>query len=68
MSEFIALYRGRTVGDAEIVALTAQPEIVRLFFDALAASNLSGDPDQHEEAGAPARRPVPLHTVPGGDE
>ena len=67
MSEFIALYRGRTVGDAEIVALTAQPEIVRLFFDALVSSNLSDDPNEHEVAGHPAR-PVPLYPVQGGEE
>ena len=67
MSEFIALYRGRTVGDAEIVALTAQPEIVRLFFDALISSDLSSVPDEHEETGRPVG-PVPLHPVQGGDE
>lgn len=37
MTEFVALYRGRTVGEARLVALSAEPEMVRRFFDELLA-------------------------------
>ncbi len=32
MSDFVALYRGRTVSDAELVAVSAEPRLVRKFF------------------------------------
>lgn len=32
MTNFVALYRGRTVSDAELVALSAEPQLVREFF------------------------------------
>jgi hypothetical protein len=32
MTDFVALYRGRTVAEAEIVAVTAEPRIVRMLF------------------------------------
>lgn len=32
LAEFVALYRGRTVMDADLVAVTAEPRIVRKFF------------------------------------
>ena len=35
LSDFIALYRGRTVAEAELVALSAEPRIVRRFFTEL---------------------------------
>ena len=31
MSDFIALYRGRTVAEAELVAVSAEPRLVRQF-------------------------------------
>lgn len=35
MADFIGLYRGKTVSDAELVAICAEPRIVRLFTDEL---------------------------------
>jgi hypothetical protein len=32
VAEFIGLYRGRTVSDAELVAICAEPRIVSKFF------------------------------------
>ncbi|CAA9475422.1 MAG: hypothetical protein AVDCRST_MAG05-890 [uncultured Rubrobacteraceae bacterium] len=32
MSDFVALYRGRTVAEAELIALSAEPNLVRRFF------------------------------------
>jgi hypothetical protein len=32
MSDFVALYRGRTVSDARLVAVSAEPRLVRRFF------------------------------------
>lgn len=37
MAEFLALYRGRTVSEAELVAICADERIVRKFFEELAA-------------------------------
>lgn len=44
MTSFIALYRGETVSGARLVALTADPEMVRDF----TAKLLSGDPEPEE--------------------
>jgi hypothetical protein len=35
MSEFVALYRGRTVSEAELVAVSAEPRLVRRFVEEL---------------------------------
>jgi hypothetical protein len=32
LADFVALYRGRTVADAELVAVSAESSIVRKFF------------------------------------
>jgi len=37
VAEFLALYRGRTVSEAELVAICADERIVRKFFEELAA-------------------------------
>jgi hypothetical protein len=62
MTEFIALYRGRTVGDAHLVALSAQPAVVRKFLD-----ELLGQVHESEGRSEPAKR-EPLQMVPGGEE
>ena len=43
MAEFLALYRGRTVSDAELVAICADERIVRKFFEELAAKQAEKD-------------------------
>jgi hypothetical protein len=35
VSEFVALYRGRTVSEAELVAVSAEPRLVRRFVEEL---------------------------------
>src|SRR3712207_6761046 len=35
MSEFVARYRGRTVSEAELVAVSAEPRLVRRFVEEL---------------------------------
>lgn len=40
MADFVALYRGRTVSEAELIAVSAEPHMVRRFF-----SELQGDPE-----------------------
>ena len=53
MTEFIALYRGRTVAEAELIAVTASSSLVRKFF-----AEMLGEYEQHiEDAGRerPAR-------------
>lgn len=32
MAGFVALYRGRTVSEAELVAISAKPQLVERFF------------------------------------
>lgn len=43
MTEFVALYRGRTVSEAELVAVSAQPELVRRFLLELLGEASSSD-------------------------
>jgi hypothetical protein len=51
LAEFLALYRGRTVSEAELVAICAEERIVRKFFKELAAKPAeddgSGNPRGH---------------------
>ena len=35
MADFVALYRGRTVSEAELVAISAKPQLVEQFFTEL---------------------------------
>jgi hypothetical protein len=35
LADFVALYRGRTVAEAELIAVSAEPRLVRRFFSAL---------------------------------
>ncbi len=48
MTNFIALYRGRTVADAELVAVSAEPGVVARFFEEL----LGESPEYEENPGA----------------
>ena len=43
MAEFIALYRGRTVSEAELIAICADERIVGKFFKELAADPAGED-------------------------
>jgi hypothetical protein len=44
LTDFVALYRGRTVSEAELVAVSAEPRLVRRFF-----SELLGEPEAKQE-------------------
>ena len=43
MLSFLALYRGNTLRDAEVVALSSAPEIIREFAERLLAQAPEGD-------------------------
>ena len=45
LAEFLALYRGQTVSDAELVAISAEPRIVRKFFRELLGEHSRLEPD-----------------------
>lgn len=45
MSDFVALYRGRTVSEAELIALSAEPRLVRRFI-----AELLGEPEAEKQA------------------
>lgn len=57
-TDFIALYRGQTVAEARLIALSADPDIVCRF-----AHDLLGDGPQ--EVGG--NQHTELHLVPGGE-
>ena len=58
MANFVALYRGRTVSDAELVAVSAEPRLVRRFF-----SELLGEPEAEQEAEDSERPATRLEVV-----
>jgi hypothetical protein len=48
LSEFVALYRGRTVSGAELVAVSAEPRLVRKFFAELLDENEKSEASEEE--------------------
>ena len=46
MTAFVALYRGRTVSEAELVAVSAEPRLVGKFFAELLQEHVG----EHEES------------------
>ena len=60
MSDFIALYRGRTVAEAELVAVTAEPRLVRRFFSELLVA-----PEEEQAAEKPKHESPVLEVVRG---
>ena len=61
-TDFVALYRGQTVADARLIAVTAEPSIVEQFIRSLA-----GEPEGFPEPDK-AERPSVLTVVRGDDE
>jgi hypothetical protein len=49
LTNFIALYRGHSVSDAELVAVMAEPRLVRRFFVEL----LGGEPETDDSKQSP---------------
>jgi hypothetical protein len=52
LTDFVALYRGRTVSEAELVALSAEPQLVRNFFAELLGEH-SGESKESDKANRP---------------
>jgi hypothetical protein len=48
LSDFVALYRGRTVSDAELVAVSAEPRLVSRFFAELLGENQKSEVSREE--------------------
>jgi hypothetical protein len=61
-TDFIALYRGRTVADARLVAVTAEPAIVGRF-----TRELGGETREVEDQSETAERAA-LHVLRGDEE
>lgn len=63
MSQFVALYRGRTVSEAELVAVSAEPRLVRRFVE-----ELLGKPQLERVAKKPEKRETApaLQVIRGG--
>lgn len=61
-TDFIALYRGQTVAEAQLVAVTAEPRIVSRFL-----AELTGD-DAEPEEWAETIEPQPLQVLRGGED
>ena len=58
MADFVALYRGRTVSEAELIAVSAEPRLVSRFF-----KELLGESGSEREAEDPARTRPDLEVV-----
>jgi hypothetical protein len=58
LTDFVALYRGRTVSEAELVAVSAEPQLVKRFFEELLAR-----PQPDDKAGDGERRALVLEVV-----
>ena len=59
MTNILALYRGRTVAEAQRVAVTVEPSIVNRFI-----RDLAGEATESKEQDAPVKR-QPLRAVEG---
>ena len=73
MTIFLALYRGTTIGDAVLIAASADQTLVRTVADALASQiELADDQDEIAQTAAQARKKTlqiiaqPKGQAPGG--
>jgi hypothetical protein len=55
LTDFVALYRGRTVSDAELVAVSAEPRLVRRFFSELLGEPKADPTQRAEDSEQPTR-------------
>ena len=62
MADFVALYRGRTISEAEIVAVSAEPCLVERFFTELVNA------PKHEQVHPNTEHRVPALEIVRGDE
>lgn len=65
MTNFIALYRGPSVSEARLIAVSSEPEIVRRFIRELATETNEASPE--ERCGTLEREPT-LSVVRGDEE
>jgi hypothetical protein len=49
VADFVALYRGRTVSEAELIAVSAKPQLVERFFAELLGCSHSKPEAKKEE-------------------
>ena len=59
-TDFLALYRGQTVSEARLVAVTADPVLVARFIKGLSDEEVAEEPT--------ATDPEPLRLISGDDE
>ena len=52
MTDFVALYRGRTVSEAELVAVSAEPRLVGRFFAELLGEH-AGESEESDKKNWP---------------
>ncbi len=52
LTDFVALYRGRTVSEAELVAVSAEPRLVGRFFDELLGEH-TGESEESNKGDRP---------------
>ncbi len=62
MADFVALYRGRTVAEAELVAVSAAPSLVRRF-----CAELLGEPEVKRTTEDCGHATAVLTVVPGDE-
>ena len=62
MTDFVALYRGRTVSDAMLVAVSAEPRLVRRFLAELLEAQ---EMDEGSEAETPTATLELVRSEPG---
>jgi len=55
LADFVALYRGRTVAEAELIAVSAEPHLVRRFFSALRGELEAEETTEEPEHTSPGR-------------
>jgi hypothetical protein len=53
LTDFVALYRGRTVSEAELVAVSAEPRLVKRFFADLLGDSQSAPKVEDGECKSP---------------
>ena len=58
LTKFVAIYQGQTVSDAELVAVSAEPQIVRKFFRELIGEGLESE--KQDEGLRRSQRPKPV--------
>ena len=67
MTTFLAIYRGESVADAELLAVSSQPALLRMFAEEILRDVPASDAGEASE-GSGTKGAESLHVVRGGDE